>query len=252
MTFVLTAFVAAVAWLQQASELPSKPAMAAVLVCAFVVGACAAWLGRLSPAVARVAACLVAMLLGYDYAAWIAQQRLSDELSFADEGRDVQVTGIVAGLPSQIERGVRFPFEVEQAEPSAVHVPRWITLTWYQSPEGVRPAQRWRLTVRLRRPHGTFNPAGFDTELWMLEAGVRATGYVRDGAGQAPPSCLQDTVWRFNPMVDRLRDALRQRLQQVLQDRRYGGVIIALVMGDQGLIVVLGKRVYRPASSVTY
>ncbi len=62
--------------------------MAAVLVCALVVGAGAAWLRHLSPALARVGACLAAMLLGYDYAAWIAQQRLSDELSFADEGRD--------------------------------------------------------------------------------------------------------------------------------------------------------------------
>jgi competence protein ComEC len=258
MAWVLAAFVAAVAWLQQEGELPSKPVMAGVLACAVVLAAGAALLHRtwgpgsqggdaLRPAsrlaalrragrASRIAACVAAMLLGYDYAAWTAHQRLSDELSFGDEGRDVQVTGIVAGLPSQIERGVRFAFEVEQVEPPAVHVPRWITLTWYQSPDGVRPAQRWHMTVRLRRPHGTFNPAGFDTELWMLEAGVRATGYVRDGAGQSPPVCLQDPVWRFNPMVDRMRDALRQRLQQMLQDRRYGGVIIALVMGDQGLI----------------
>jgi len=37
-------------------------------------------------------------------------------------------------------------------------------------------------------------------------------------------------------MIDRARDGLRQRLQLLLQGRRYGAVIIALVMGDQGLI----------------
>ena len=272
MVFALVAFVAAVAWLQQASELPSHRALAAMLAAALALAA-GAWAARRScvPA-AQIAACAAAALLGYCYAALIAQQRLGDELSFADEGRDIPMVGVIAGLPSRIERGVRFVFEVEQIELRGVHVPRLINLSWYEpasstkapsfakapsfdkapsfakategetegetegKPDGVRPAQRWRLTARLRRPQGTFNPAGFDGELWMLEQGVRATGTVRDGAAQAPPSCLQDAVWRFNPMIDRARAALRDRLQQLLQDRRYGPVIIALVMGDQGLI----------------
>jgi competence protein ComEC len=236
MVYALVAFVAAVAWLQQASELPSLQAMAGVLVAAATLAASAVLVRRICAPAVPIAACVAAALLGYDYAAWIAHERLADELSFADEGRDIQVTGIVATLPTQIERGLRFAFEVEDVEPVQVHVPELIALSWYDSPEGLRPAQRWRMTVKLRRPHGTFNPAGFDSELWMLEQGVRATGYVRDGTGQPAPLCLQDTVWRFNPMIDRARDRLRERLQRLLQGRRYGGVIIALVMGDQGLI----------------
>jgi competence protein ComEC len=236
MVFPLVSFVAGVALLQQTSELPTDRALAAILAAAWVLGAFAGAIRRISAPGARVVVCAVAALLGFDYAAWIAQQRLADQLSFSDEGRDVQVIGIVAGLPSHIERGVRFAFEIEQVEPVQLHVPRLVTLTWYQSPDNLRPAQRWRMTVRLRRPHGTFNPAGFDSELWMLEQGIRATGYVRDGAGQAAPQCLQGAVWQLNPMIDRLRDGLRARMQQQLQDRRYGGVIVALVMGDQGLI----------------
>ncbi|HWY72080.1 MAG TPA: DNA internalization-related competence protein ComEC/Rec2 [Burkholderiaceae bacterium] len=236
MVYVLVAFVAAVAWLQQASDLPAQHTIAAMLVAATMLASGAMLVRRICAPAARVAACLAAALLGYDYAAWIADQRLADELSFADEGRDIQVTGIIAGLPTQIERGVRFTFEVEQVDSPQVHVPRLIALSWYQSPDGVRPAQRWRMAVKLRRPHGSFNPAGFDSELWMLEQGVRASGYVRDGAGQPRPLCLQDPVWRFNPMIDRARDGLRGRLQRLLQGRRYGGVIIALVMGDQALI----------------
>jgi competence protein ComEC len=236
MVYALIAFVAAVAAFQQASQMPAPQTMALVLAVATVLAAGALLLRQISTAGARIAACLVAALLGYDYAAWIAHERLADELSFADEGRDVQVTGIVAALPTQIERGIRFVFEVEAVESDRVHVPRWIALSWYDNPDGVRPAQRWRMTVKLRRPHGTFNPAGFDSELWMLEQGIRATGYVRDGAGKPVPQCLQELVWRFNPLIDRARANLRERLQQLLQGRRYGGVIIALVMGDQGLI----------------
>ena len=186
-------------------------------------------------------ACAAAALSGYDYAAWRATQRLADELRFGDEGREIEVTGIVAGLPAPIERGVRFPFEVETVESPQVHVPQLIALAWYDSPQGVRPAmrpaQRWHMTVKLRRPHGTFNPAGFDSELWMLEQGVRATGYVRDRPGRPPPRILQQVVWRFNPLIDRARDLLRERLQHLLDGRRYGAVILALVMGDQGSIV---------------
>ena len=236
MVLPLVAFVVGVALLQQTRQLPSDQALLSILAAALGVALLAAAARRRHGRVGRAGACVFAALVGLCYAAWIARERLSDELSFADEGRNVEVTGIVAGLPTHAERGVRFAFEVEQAEPADVHVPRLITLAWYRSPDGVRSAQRWRFTVRLRRPHGTFNPAGFDTELWMLEQGTRATGYVRDGPGEPAPRCLQQTVWRLNPIIDRLRDGLRQRLQQVLQDRRYGGVIVALVMGDQGLI----------------
>ena len=36
----------------------------------------------------------------------------------------------------------------------------------------VHPGERWRFTVRLRRPHGHVNPHGFDYEAWLLERGI--------------------------------------------------------------------------------
>src|SRR5439155_1345122 len=66
-------------------------------------------------------------------------------------------------------------------------VPRRIVLSSYggfasddsQGVLAVRAGERWRFTVRLRRPHGGANPHGFDYEAWLLERGIRATGYVR-------------------------------------------------------------------------
>lgn len=98
----------------------------------------------------------------------------------------------------------------------------------------ILPAQRWEWTVRLHRPQASVNPAGFDAEAWMLEQGVRAQGTVRAGAHDLPPRLLDERVLQFNPLVDRARARLRQRLQQLLQGRRYASVIVALVMGDQG------------------
>ena len=66
---------------------------------------------------------------GFVYAAWRADVRLADELPGEWEGRDVVVTGVVASLPQNFERGVRFVFEPESAEGP---VPRRISLAWYR------------------------------------------------------------------------------------------------------------------------
>ncbi len=108
------------------------------------------------------------------------------------EGRDIELTGVVAGLPQALERGVRFEFDVEQA---AAGVPPHISLAWYRGRDDaddeasplvpVRAGERWRFTVRLKRPHGNLNPHGFDYEAWLFERGIRATGYVRPQSAAA-------------------------------------------------------------------
>jgi competence protein ComEC len=84
--------------------------------------------------------------------------------------------------------------------------------------------------VRLQRPHGNANPGGFDYEAWLLEQGVRATGYVRAGDANAR---LDAFVPRFGTLVERSRAVLRDRILHALDGRRYAGVIVALVIGDQ-------------------
>jgi competence protein ComEC len=241
MAWALSALVAGVWLLQQLARLPGWGELAAAAAAAALAAALAVPSRRRRWArAAGVAVCLASLLAGFVYAAVAAHLRLADELAFADEGHDVRVVGVVADLPALSERGSRFGFEIERVladgDSTVPHVPRRVTLAWYDPQIHPLPAQRWELTVRLRRPHGALNPAGFDVEGWMLEQGVRATGYVRDGARDQAPRLVDARVLQFNPLVDRVRDRLRERLQQLLADRRYGGVIVALVMGDQGLI----------------
>src|SRR6185312_16318507 len=124
---------------------------------------------------------------GLCWALAMAHLRVADRLAPALEGRDLTVVGVVSSLPATSERGVRFELEPEQAE---ARLPQKILLSWYRSAPGeedaaladpVHAGERWRLTVRLRRPHGSFNPHGFDYEAWLLERGIGATGYVRPG-----------------------------------------------------------------------
>lgn len=124
---------------------------------------------ELSARGARALACIAALILGFSYAGGRAQWRMADALPFADEGRDVAVTGLITSLPVRLERGVRIEFDEERHE-AGVAVPDRILLGWYAVGQPVRPGERWKLIVRLRRPHGAMNPGGFDFEAWMWSA----------------------------------------------------------------------------------
>jgi competence protein ComEC len=216
------AFALGVWAVQRLAVLPA-PTFVAMLA---ALGAALLALGRCR----RRLALAGALLCGCAWAAGFAHWRLADELPAAWEGRDVEVTGVVAGLPQAFERGVRFTFAVEQA---AGPVPKRISLSWYRDEAAEMPApragERWRFVVRLKRPHGNLNPHGFDWEGWLFERGIRATGYVR----KSPPAERRDAA----PVgVDRLRAATRERILRSLPDAPYAGVVVALVVGDQQAI----------------
>jgi competence protein ComEC len=228
------------AWLlQQQAALPNAATLGATTGLAIATLALCIWPGarvsgyRESGVSLRIGVLLAALALGASHAAWQAKLRLADELSFADEGRDVRLRGVIASLPAQLMRGTRFEFDVEAIESPDVHVPAHISLGWFGPTVQVKPGERWRFVVRLRRPHGTLNPGGFDLEAWMLERNLRASGYVRDGES---PERLHAMTWRPDYAVDRARHVLRESLQERLRGARYGGVLVALVLGDQRAI----------------
>ncbi len=236
----LAAFAAGVFVLQQQASLLAQSALAAGLIATGALGAAAWRIRKRSVASATrwlVAAALLALalVLGFVYAAWLAHDRMGEQRAFADEGRDIRVVGVIGNLPVKVERGVRFEFDVEQIDEPGLRVPRRLSLAWYSSVAAVLPGERWAFTVRLRRPHGTFNPGGFDLEAWLLERRLRASGYVRDER-QSPPQRLAPMVWSAQSAVDRARAELRQRPQAKLAQQRFGGILIALVLGDQRAI----------------
>src|SRR4029450_6086907 len=123
---------------------------------------------------------------------WRAQARLADALPLQCEGVDIVVVGVIDDLPSVTEQGARFAFAVEHVETEGASVPERLSLAWYAQRRKDRggddvpdlvAGERWRLIVRLKRPHGTVNPYSFDVEAWLLENGFRATGYVRNDDG---------------------------------------------------------------------
>ena len=250
MTAAIVAFAAGVWWLQQQAVLPSWPPAMQWLWAALACVVAAVLPPVLRP-MRRVLMLLLAFAAGYAWAAGFAHMRMADRLAAELEGRDLIVAGVVSSLPAIGERSVRFEFEIESVPGADVKLPQKILLSWYRSGfaqsaaqssdeapaalddlAGVHPGERWLFTVRLKRPHGSVNPYGFDYEAWLLERGIGATGYVRQRGEQKK-------IGRRNSPGDRveqIREAVRTRFLAVLGETTTAGILVALAVGDQRAI----------------
>jgi competence protein ComEC len=87
--------------------------------------------------------------------------------------------------------------------------------------------------LRLKQPHGSSNPHGFDFELWALENNVRAVGYVNS---KAHNKRLDRLAGGFNYRIQHWREWVRDRFDATLSAAPYAGVLTALAIGDQSSI----------------
>lgn len=172
----------------------------------------------------------MAVLCGALWTVLQAHARLQPGLDPALEGRDLVVQGVVATIPQPKGRFTRFRFDVERAlhDGTPVDIPSRIRLNWYSERPALAVGQRWRLTVRLRRPRGFHNPGGFDYERWLLLQGIQATGYVRAGRGAQR---LQDAP--LSHPLDALREAVSRRIGQALGGDPNRGILTALAIGER-------------------
>ena len=248
---------------------------------ALLLGA-AAWrwrhdAGRHGRAAALLLLAFAAFALAFASTSLRAAWQLADALQPALEGRDIEVTGLIAEMPRIGAQGPRFVLETESARlagppgapgaPGApgslnspsfsgsagqpVRVPERLSLGWYRSAddesvlaapgEDLRAGQRWRFTVRLRAPHGTLNPNGFDVELWLFEQGIAGTGSVR-ARPETPAVKLAEAAGH---PVERLRQAVRDAILARVSDPAAAGVLAALAVGDQAAIDRPGWDLFR-------
>ncbi|CAD6513848.1 hypothetical protein LMG28727_00776 [Paraburkholderia kirstenboschensis] len=254
-------FALGVVWLQRQAALPGWGGWCAVVSLGCAASAVAVWalrgrahiadhehrassswpFRRLRSFAGWGALSCAACCVGFGYAAWRAEARLAASLPVAWEGRDIEVTGYIKGLPTRDDKGVRFLFDVESADALAVEsaprepvrFPHVVQLTWIADeapPPPLEPGERWRLRVRLKRPHGNANFGVRDAEAALLARNVRATGYV-SAAAQAVR--LRPEARGVGVTVDRWRAALRARIDAVLADAPHRGIVVALAIGAQ-------------------
>lgn len=145
------------------------------------------------------------------------------DLPAALEGETLDVTGVVTSIPQPDALRTRFDFQIQQVIGS-----EWqgtVRLNWYRTRVALKAGQQWKLKVKLKRRHGFSNPGGFDYEAWLFQQGIAATGYVRQPASAA--------MLGHRVSIDYLRQALSNRLLNILPDNAAKGMIITLVTGDR-------------------
>ncbi|MFJ2991923.1 DNA internalization-related competence protein ComEC/Rec2 [Pandoraea sp. NPDC087047] len=200
----------------------------------------------------------------------------------AGKGCELASSGVTAMSPSGASGG-RQETWADDAPCRSVRVPRHIELVWpgrlsfgerggagvdaglkvgaasrdreaLSSARRPRAGERWRFLVRLSAPRGFANWHGFDAELMALVRGIRATGYVRtsNGEGNAFREGRDDSRsrrlhagpllgYRFAAWRERLRDDFRTALGP---SARYGGVLMALALGERGDIADADWQVF--------
>ncbi|PNS07813.1 DNA internalization-related competence protein ComEC/Rec2 [Solilutibacter silvestris] len=166
-------------------------------------------------------------LLGFGWAGVIAGSALQARLPSELEGRELVVQGRVDNLPEEDSKSTRFQFVVDDdiAQQEELRGKR-IRLGWFAAPDQTPPqieaGSRWRLRVKLKRPHGLRNPGVQDSERGMLVDRIVATGSVKGGDGNE--ELLAGTG------IDALRDGIAQRIEQGSSPARR--FIRALSVGD--------------------
>ncbi|MBL1265958.1 DNA internalization-related competence protein ComEC/Rec2 [Methylomicrobium sp. RS1] len=176
------------------------------------------------------------ILLGVFWGTGFALIRLHDRLPQALEGTDLRITGRIANLPDAGDKNLRFDFAI--AEPAS-EFPSRIRLTWYRPDRPVKAGQTWTFTVKLKRPHGTVNPGGFDYQRWLFTEGIGATGYVRTGP---PPVLIKEAGYTH---ISGLRQMIADRLSELLTGSPSLALLRALMIGDGSRITQAQWDIFR-------
>jgi len=221
-------WIAGVCWVQQLSVLPSVGARWLLFVAALVwclVASCVVRVRSLGFSVALI--CLAVL-----WVSWRADARLAEGLSLQEDNKVTRLVVEVSAMAQQLDGGVRFVATLQSPVPP--DVPRRVLVDWPGAcvsgcVDAIYPGQRWRMALRLRRPHGRLNPNGFDTQAWLFAQGVRATAVVRGQPERlADPMSPHAGLW-----IEQLRQRIRKRMLQLLTGKREAPVMVALAIGDQ-------------------
>ncbi len=193
---------------------------------------------------------LAFLILGIVWASTRAAIRMHDELPPEWQQQVVIVQGVVASVPDASAARERFRFDVEKVLTEGAVIPTHISLNYYPHYFGFKQKQpknngqavtladqhfhagaRWVLAVKLKRPHGTLNPHGFDFSAWALSENMRATGSIK---WKVKMERLDGLVLHPKYLLERLRENIKNNISRMLPNRPYAGVIQALVVGDDG------------------
>lgn len=249
--WVAAVMVAMTVWAQQWAELWSTQRLVFAGL-ALLLSLGLIWYSRHQRWVFQLIVLFSVALVALINSQYQAQQRLAQQLPAHEENQAFKLIVQIDGLARLNPNSRYVTATVLQSHP--VGVPEHIALVWsrgtwrgpYAQPQSesfpeLIPGQQWAVTAYLKTPHGARNPAGFDYEGHIFAQGVRAIAQVR---GEPQRLESKATEWSLSLWAQRGRHALRQAMLPYLESLRWGGVILALSIGDQASIHAQDWRVF--------
>lgn len=188
---------------------------------------------------------LLIAMLGFAWAQARAWWRMHSALPVACEQQVIPVQGVIVSVPERDPRGQHMDVAIERSFNPSCPLPAKVRLHLYASSHRTQPAQslammprlqageRWQFSVRLKRPHATRNPHGFDYAAWCLANEIGASGSIM---AKRPMVRVKSLVWQPNALIARWRSRVGDRIERVLGNTPISAVIRALVIGEDSQI----------------
>ena len=164
----------------------------------------------------RLPGCAVAGLVWALHGATQAERALPQSLYNAE----LTVSGRIVSIPRVMPDLVRFRFAPDAA---TAGLPARIRVAWFRPARVPQAGEQWRLKLRLRPPHGSANPYGFDYPRWLYGEGLGAVASAQSGRRLAAPEAFS---------VPRLRQELAHWIAGVLTAEP-AALARALAVGDR-------------------
>ncbi|MFA6409000.1 MAG: DNA internalization-related competence protein ComEC/Rec2 [Gammaproteobacteria bacterium] len=193
---------------------------------------------------------LFALSLGFSWALAYTNNLLDWQLPKNLEKQNITIECYIDSLPKYEAERLSFTCALEKLNGEKNKAK--ILLSWYQNYPSypvLRVGDKWRLTVKLKRPHSTANPGSFDHEAYLLENRIRATGYVV--TNKFSQNKLLNSHW-YKYSIDRLRQYLSWRIKNSLPNSHFNAFISALTVGDQSGITQSDWQVLRRTGTIHF
>lgn len=203
---------------------------------------------------ARPSLWLACVIFGLAYASYEANKHQQSVLPAALEGIEVRATGYLCSLPIAGKFSTRAEFCVVQiarlnGQVLAFNLPR-LLIRWSSELQLQPQRQLLDLTLVLTRPRGTVNVVGHSYEQYLFAHRVSALAKVVASASVTPvtQSLTGDTAiassltHQIQSSLTALRYQLKQHIYPYLEHYEHAGLIIALILGDRGLVTVADNR----------
>ncbi|PSW07281.1 DNA internalization-related competence protein ComEC/Rec2 [Photobacterium lipolyticum] len=145
------------------------------------------------------------------------------------EPGNITIVGQVSSLLNEKIPSTKIDFIIVSlnTQPVPFFYPLRVRLDWPQAPE-LKQGETWQLRVKLRRPYGRLNSAGFDAEQYYVGHGFHGRGTVKSGH-KLTPAYVREVDHSYDSRT--LRQQVFDRAMVVLADKRHMSYLIALGFG---------------------